>query len=170
MNVYYPTFACAALPPCFAPPSPACKFPRKAPRGYARPTPAPPSAGPVAAPKNGNGAKTPKKAASQPPVKSPEPPLIKGPVVTDSPPYFEYYPVTPRAGEKLIPNQCMLKFWNLSPTAITLKVDSKFEILAKGKSLQILSARQFRWQVGDRQVETVKVPDNESALEIVIRR
>jgi hypothetical protein len=146
---YYPTATaavCVAEAPTFAPR--ATQEPALAPRKLAQPVPAGPSAG--------TG-------------KTVEPP--RSPGVNESRSYFSAYAVAPRdAQPRLAADRARVGFWNLSEVDLTLTIANQAYTLPRGKSVKLELPRQFVWRVDAREPQSEKMPESESALEIVIRR
>lgn len=124
--------------------------PAPAPRKYAQPSPAGPSSSPSAAPKT-----------SEPP---------RNPGVSESRSYFSAYAVAPRTAEKPAGDRARVGFWNLSERDVVLTVANQAYSLPRGKSVRLDLPREFVWRVDSREAQNEKMPENESALEIVIRR
>jgi hypothetical protein len=147
---YYPTYSAAVCveeaAPTFAPRP--TQEPAPAPRKLAQPVPAGPSAGPA---------------------KTAEPP--RSPGVNESRSYFSAYAVAPRdAQPQLAADRARVGFWNLSPVDITLTVANQAYTLPRGKSVKLELPRQFVWRVDAREPQNEKMPESQTALEIVIRR
>ena len=90
--------------------------------------------------------------------------------VRDSSAYFDSYAAAPRASDKPNDDKCSVGFWNLSPEALTIKVNGQSHVVPRGKSVKLDLGREFVWQVAGREPETAHVSPNQAILEIVIRR
>lgn len=145
---YYPTYTvpeCVEVAPSLTPR--ATQEPAPAPRKLAQPAPAGPSAAP----------------------KTTEPP--RGPAVNETRSYFSAYAVAQRdAQPRPAADRARVGFWNLSQTDITLTVANQAYSVPRGKSVKLDLPRQFVWRVDSREPQNEKMPENEAALEIVIRR
>jgi hypothetical protein len=117
--------------------------PRQGPR--AAPSAAPPSSGPI--------------------------PSGKGPpAVTESRSFYESFGVQPGFTDKISADHCAVGFWNLTGRDVTLSVDGKPQIVPQGKSLRLQLGRQFAWKIGGHEVQTERIPIENSGVEIVLRR
>jgi hypothetical protein len=101
-----------------------------------------------------------------------EPTMPKIPDVSESrsspKAYYDAYPVASRgqpAGES--PS---IRVWNLSGQELRLKVNGEALVLRHGQQVGRTVPRQFVWQVLGREAQTERIPEGESALELVVRR
>jgi hypothetical protein len=95
----------------------------------------------------------------------------RGAGVSESRSYFSAYAVVVRDAQPRPANdRARVGFWNLSNADITLTVANQAYALQRGKSLTLDLPREFVWRVDSREPQNEKMPENESALEIVIRR
>jgi hypothetical protein len=96
--------------------------------------------------------------------------MPKAAAVSESHSSFDAYAVVPRAADRPAGDWCSVAFWNLTGRDLTVQVEGQDHYVPRGKNVRLDLGRQFVWRVEDRAAETEKVPANDSAVEIVIRR
>jgi hypothetical protein len=84
--------------------------------------------------------------------------------------YFDSYAVASAGPAQPRSERCSVSFWNLAPKDLVLKLGDRRLNLATGRSLTLGVDRQFTWQIEGRDSEKARVADENSAVEIVIRR
>jgi hypothetical protein len=119
--------------------------------GYAIPTPAPPSS-------------------------TPEPPLQKAPAKAVTDPRLPVIVVSHAlggshvAGAAPLPKDCCrVGFWNLSGRDVTLVINGKAWNLSKNRAVTLDLDRQFAWQIQGGTQHVERVPQGQSAHEVLIR-
>jgi hypothetical protein len=136
--------------PCPVPVAPAVVVPAAPARPLATPQPAPPSRSP------------------EPPLSPPAPGNPPAPQVGEMR-YYDGYGAAGRAGART-PDRCSVAFWNLSDRDLTVLVAGQSVSLPRGRSVQMELDRQFTWQIDGRPAVSERIPANESAWDILIRR
>lgn len=91
------------------------------------------------------------------------------PEVSESHSAFESYISVPKPSEKVRPDRCVVRFWNLSKQPIRVRADGQTQSIAVGSSIQLDLPREFAWQINDREAQSAKVPVAAAGLDIVIR-
>ena len=135
---------------------------------WAKPVAAPPSDRQYVPPDGGTVTKTlPGISESG---KAARPENVRGPVVTEEGAFFDVYPVAPKAGARPAGENCEVTFLNLANRDVTLTVDGKTQVLAKGQKVVVPVPRQFIWRIEGREPQNEQVGSGASALQIVIRR
>jgi hypothetical protein len=120
--------------------------------------------GPSATPQS-----TPLKRTSETPKSTTkEPPLMgdvkkKGPTVTESRSKSGGYAAT--GGDR-----CKVGFWNLTGRDVTLKIDGRQQTIPKNRSLTLDLDRSFAWQMDQGEIVTERVPDEQTAHEVLLRQ
>ena len=134
-------------------------------RGYAPPTPAPPSAGPVTS-------ELPSPAPSAPAKPSAAPPAPEiSPGFGESTSFYDSYSVASAKMDTPPGERCRVDFWNLTDRDLLLRINGgPAQVLPRGKNLSVAVPRQFTWEVQGREIKTTRIDNGESALQIVIRR
>lgn len=157
--IYVPTYT-ACYDPCafVAPPLIRIPPPFPAGPGFAQPIPAGPSP-----------SREPPLAVPSSPQKPEEKPKTSMPRVVESR-FYDTFPVALRDGDRPADNRCSVGFWNLSNTDLVLKVGSQRHSLPRGKNVLLDLEREFVWHIEGREAQAEKIPQEQSALEIVIRR
>jgi hypothetical protein len=145
-----------AYPPCYSPPRAACGG-----SGYDYPpTYFNPNTVPLARP------------TAAPP--SSEPPLLKK---VEMPPADKDKPgptvIELRSGGPSIPglprDRCRVGFWNLSGKDVTIVVDGEARLVSRDRATTLRLPREFVWRIGQQPAQSVRVADDKSIHEIVIR-
>ncbi len=123
-------------------------------RRFAPQTPAPPSGEAPAAPHG-----------LAPQVIESRTPTMEGP----PPKFYDAYYV---AGSTADPpkNTCSVAFWNLADRPLALHVAGRSHMIASRHQVTLDLPREFQWQINQRPPEPTQVAQEQSALEIVIRR
>jgi hypothetical protein len=97
-----------------------------------------------------------------------EPPLMgdakkKGPTVTETRSKSGGYAAT--TGDR-----CKVGFWNLTGRDVTLKIDGRQQTIPKNRSLTLDLNRSFAWQMDQGETVTERVPDEQTAHEVLLRQ
>lgn len=98
-----------------------------------------------------------------------EKPSSNQPEVSESHAAFESYISVPKPSEKVRPDRCAVRFWNLSKQPIRVKADGQTRTIDVGSNIQLDLPREFAWQMDDREAQSAKVPAAAAGLDIVIR-
>lgn len=133
--------------------SPAPIAPQPSTRPYAPQTPAPPSPEPIQS--------QPREKPQVRESRSAQP----GPV---SPKYYDSYYVAGAAGNPT--ESCSVAFWNLANQPLQLRIAGQTHTVPHQQAVTLNLPRQFQWQVDQREPEPVQMAQDQSAMEIVIRR
>jgi hypothetical protein len=68
------------------------------------------------------------------------------------------------------PGRFVVRFWNLSASAMTLKIDGQSVELPKGQSRLVETKSEFTWQIEGRASEVSRVPADARGATVAIRR
>jgi hypothetical protein len=82
--------------------------------------------------------------------------------------YYDAYYVAARPGPRL--PTCSIAFWNLSDRPMHIRVGDKMHVVQRQQQIILDLPRHFQWQVDGRSPEPVQVAQEQTAMEIVIRR
>jgi hypothetical protein len=162
--VYVPVATYQPYPVCLPPPVYAVAPPHAIPsNSYARPTAAPPSAGP--------STPEPPLAAPPTPAKPSAAPANRALGFGESASFYDVYPVAGHPAAAAGGERHTIDFWNLTDRDLTLRIDGgPSQRLPRGKSLPVATGSQFTWQVEGRPAQPAHFDSGDSGLEIVIRR
>jgi hypothetical protein len=112
--------------------------------------------------------------AAPPSAPTGEPPLLKK---VEMPPADPGKPgpavIEARSGSPAIAglptNRCRVGFWNLSGKDVTLVVDGMARLVTRDRAVTLQLPRDFVWRIDQQPAQTVRVADDKTAHEIVIR-
>ena len=102
-----------------------------------------------------------------PPPLPPDPPPPDKPGITASRSYYDAYTVVARAGAG---ERFTVAFWNLSDQDLYVTAGGQMQLVARRQKWSVELPRQFRWQVTGREAIQEVVPENETGVQIIIRR
>jgi len=139
---------------------------------YAVPQAAPPQGIPVpAAPSTPTAPTTPTVPQQPvPPPGQPMNPALPKAGVGERSSFYDAYPAVQSNLNAVAAERSSVSFWNNTNRDLVLKVDGVARSVRQGQSINLTLPRSFVWQIDDRQPATERLPANQSALDIVIRR